>query len=311
MEQALIDENKAFEKRNAELAIELAQIEGRWKVISEQNFSIGTSNVWASLNTLYAEPNKTKYTFAAIEGLKLAKKALPTPKAEDYEKALSSQQDLISDLADEIARGKKKIAEQEKAIDEANKEQAKLQEEKKKVETEKTNLENAHNVKVFELKDEALKEKNTALLQKQKEIDEKDAKDKSELQKLIVKILMVVGVVAGIVAFVVKGPGQLINPLAAIASASAIGLAVGVSFLPTWMLIVALSVVFMLVIGTILYEVKRYRDIAKVGVGAIQERKNENPDEHKNLAPILKSWTGGNQTLEKNIDKLAEELNTK
>ena len=311
VEQQLIIENKAFQERMAALVKELESLETQYKLEYDKSTSLGTSNLWASLDTLYADPFKTKFTFAAIDGLNLAKAALPQPSSANYEKALSTQRDLLSEQATEIARGKKTIEQQAIEIAASQKAQEDISIAKDKIEKEKLNLEDTHGKKVLELKDAAIQDKDNALLQKQKEIDDKEAKDKAELQKLIVKILMVVGVVAGIISFVIKGPGQIINPLAAIASASAIGLAVGVSFLPTWMLIVSLSIVFFLVIATILYEVKRYRDIAKVGVGAIQERKNANPEEHKNLAPVLKSWTGGNQTLEKNIDKLAQELNVK
>ncbi len=310
-EVKLIEINKEHEKKQEELKKKIEELSKSFQTKFDSNLSLASANVYAALDTLEADPFKTKYTLAAIPALEVAKAAIPQPTVKDLQEANSSQRKMLSEQATEIAKGKAELEVKKQEALASKEAQEKILAEKSAIEKAKSEEAVAHTKTVIELKDSAIKEKNELAAAKQKEIDDAKAADKKELQSLIVKILMGFGILAAIIAFVIKGPAQLFNPFAAVLSAASIGLALAIAMLPTWAWVAGIGLLFAGIIFTILYEVKRYRDIAKVSVGAIQERKNVDPEGHKDLAAHLKDWTGGNVKLEQNIDNLAKELNQK
>jgi hypothetical protein len=311
-EVKLMEINKEHERKQAELQKQIDELAKSFQVKFDDNISLGSANVWASLDTLVADPDKDKYTLAAIPALEVAKAALPQPTVKDLQAANASQRKLLSEQAEQIKQAKEELeAKKQEAL--ASKEaQKKILEEKAAIEKAKSDAEVAHGKEVIELKDQAIKEKNELAAAKQKEVDDAKAAKDAEMKKYLIKILMGIGILAAIIAFVVKAPGSLMNTSAALVSAGAIGLAVAIGVLPTWAWITGLGVLFGGIIWALLHPLFKYKEIAKVGVGAIQEQKNENPEQFKaTLATKLKDWTGGKAGLEKDIDKLAEELNVK
>lgn len=311
-EVKLIEINKEHEKKQAEFEKRIADLQASFNTKFEANLSLGSSNVWAALDTLAADPTKNKYTLAAIPALEVAKAALPQPSVADLQAANKAQRQLLSEQAEEIAKAKADLeAKKQEAL--ASKEaQARILKEKEEVEKAKANEAIAHSNNVIALKDEANKEIRALAAAKQKEVDDAKAAKDAEMKKYLIKILMGIGVLAAIIAFVIKAPGSLMNTSAALVSAGAIGLAVAIGVLPTWAWITGLGLLFGGIIWALLHPLFKYKEIAKVGVGALQEHKNENPEDFKaKMAVKLKDWTGGKATLEKDIDKFAQELNVK
>ena len=123
--------NSAFEKQKKEIAVLQTQqqqlikekkdleqkyndaIKGKQDEIQNSEssrVSVGGAQAIAVLGTLNAEPNKTKYTDAGIKGLKVTKEALQDKvNTKDLLAAIDTQNNLISDQANQIAEGNKTI----------------------------------------------------------------------------------------------------------------------------------------------------------------------------------------------------------
>ncbi len=325
-EQALVVLNKAqevknkeLEDKNRELDEKIKSAEATFKSNFDSNISLGTASVMAGFETLVADPVKSKFTIAAIPAFEVAIKAFPQPTFEDYKKTIATQHKLLSDQASEIEAGKAEITAQKGealAAKEAQKkaldDKANLEKEKAIVEKEKVDAKAAFENEKQRLTDLAFKEKTDAIAAEKTKADKDAAERKDKQQRLLLYILMAVGVISGVLSVVIKGPGQLFNPIFAMVSGAAIGLAVALTFLPIVYVGSALGVLFLAGIVAFIIEFKKYRDIAKVTVGATQDHRNVDPAAFKEgIGTNLKEWTGGNAKLESNIDKLAKDLNVK
>ena len=105
--QNLISQKNDIEQKYSDLKT------GKEKEIFDsksQRVSVGGAQAIAVLGTLNAEPNKTKYTFAGIKGLGVTKNALQDQViTKDLLEAIDTQNNLISEQANQIAEGNKKI----------------------------------------------------------------------------------------------------------------------------------------------------------------------------------------------------------
>jgi len=300
----------ALQQLNAKQQKDIEALDKRIKELSETfkvnfdaNISLGSASVMSVYDTMLADSDKDQFDLAEMAGLEVAIKALPAPTLKDYRMTSETQRKLLSQQAEEIAKGKKEIEAQKKAADESKEAQRKAEEERDQIEADKITATNAFRTEKERLNGEIIKEKDAKTIEA--ELRVKEAADKKELQALIVKILMVVGVVAGIAAIVLK------SPTAGLASAGAIGLAISVSFLPLWGLVVGLVGVFALIAGPIFYQYHEKNQALKNVVGATQEYKDANPEAFKSgLAQNLQEWNKDSKTA-KVIDKTLKELNLK
>lgn len=324
-EQQLTELNKQHEAKIAELQTEkdaftkkIADLEQTFKFKFESNLSLGSANLMAGYDTLLADPAKTKYALAALPAFEVAIAAFPPPTLKDYQSALSTQRKLLSDQANEIAKGKEEIAAAKAQATQTKADLEKIKSDKEAIEKQKADIEKAKLAEAEQfgkettrLSGEITKEsKEAAELRAAQDADKlKKAQDRKDLEKWVVTILMIVGVVAGIIAFVVKGPTQLLNPMAALASAASIGLAIGISFLPLAWLIAALAALFGLIVTVVILEWKKEKATANGLAGAQAEYIEANPT--SNLASHVEEWVGKDTKISKLIEDKVKQLNVK
>lgn len=298
---------QALQERDAkvaELEKKITDLDKLFKDKFDANISLGAASVWSVYDTMLADPDKDKYDNAEIAGIEVAIKALPQPTLSDYKKTSETQRKLLSEQAEEIARGKAEIEAQKKLTEESKKEQEKILAEKARIEEQKIAAAKDFENKKRELDNKILLEQKEKTAEAQERL--RQEQENKDLKALIVKILMVVGVIAGILAAVTK----TVTP--AICSAAAIGLAIAVSFLPLYMIVIGLVVIFSLIAFSIFLKFKESHQALKNVVGATQEFKNENKELFKNgLAKNLDEWNSSNPKTVKVIDNTLKELNLK
>lgn len=296
---------------NKVLNQKIADAEATFKSKFDANISLGTASVMASLDTLNADPAKSEFTLAAIPALEVAVAALPQPTLADYKKTAETQRKLLSKQASEIEAGKKEIEAQKGDAKASKDAQAKALADKAAVEKEKGDAEITYNAEKDRLSKLAIQQTNDAAQLRAEQDAAKLATSESRknLEKWVVTILMIVGVIAGIIAAVVKGPTQLVNPMAALASAACIGLAIGVSFLPMSYLIGALAILFGLILFVVISEWRKQKSIGSALAGAQAEYITANPT--STLAAHVEEWTGKDTKVAKLIDDTQKQLNVK
>lgn len=324
-ETELIEANKLHEAKNAELQAkndaftqQIAGMEASFKVKYDSNLSLGTANVMAGYDTLIADPNKNKYTLAAIPALEVATAALPTPTVKDYQSALSTQRKLLSDQATELAKGKEEIANAKTQATETKAALDKITADKAQVEKEKTALAAAKLAEAENFGKETTRlagqitteSKAAAELRAEQDAAKlKKAEERKDLEKLVVTILMIIGVVAGIIAYVFKSPLQLFNPTAAIASAAAIGLAIAISFLPLGWLIGGVCAIIAMVVAAVIIELRKEKATSSGLAGATAEYLEKNP--LSDLGQHIEEWVGKGTKTAKLIEDKIKDLNVK
>jgi hypothetical protein len=307
--------------KNKELQAKIDNAELTFKQKYEANVSLGAASVMAGLDTLNAEPNKTKYTLAAIPALEVAVTALPQPSLEDYKKTSETQRKLLSELASEVQKGKEEIAAQKGEALAAKEAQRKALEEKARIEKEKSDFAATVASEKEKLNNENIKFKNDALiasenaraLQAAEETRKlAEANSKKDMQQKLIYIFMGFGLLAAVASYLVKSPGALFNPLLGMVAAASVGLAIALSFVPTWV-IATISGVLVVGAGVALFlSFKDFKDVAEVAVGGVQEHKNEDPQGFKaGVAKKLDEWSAHNPKIRDQIDKLAKQLNVK
>lgn len=303
-EIALQELNAKQDDKIKELDEKIANFEKDYKFNFDANISLGSASVLSVYDTMLADPDKDQFDLAEIKGQEVAIKALPEPTLEDYRKTTETQRKLLSKQAEEIAKGKKEIEAQKQRAEESKLAQKKALEEKATIEKQKKDAEVEFNKKKEELNNQIVKEKNEKIAETEARV--KEEQDKKDLQKLIVKILMIFGVIAAVAAVVIK------SPTAGFASAGAIALAISVSFLPMWALIVGLVLVFaMLALPIIIKYFEKHRALKNV-VGATQDYKVQNPEAYKNgLKKNLEEWHEGDKKSVNTVEKTLKELNLK
>lgn len=315
--QELVTKEKA---KRVELEEKLKNAETVFKQNFDANLSLGAASVMAGLDTLIADPSKTKFTTAAIPAFEVAVQALPPPSLTDYKKTVETQRKLLSDQQKEIEAGKKEIEEQ-KGLAVASKEaQKKAQEEKAAIQAEQTKAaqeasaeKSRLSAQLAEQKNETIRASETARALEAAEAARKvkDAEDKKDLQRLLIYILMGAGAIAGVLAYFLKSPGSLFNPTLGFVAGSAIALAIAISFIPGWIIAVVSGLVVLVGIYGFIRPYIDFKDVAHVAVGGIQEHKAEitKATFKKTIGKKLKSWTGGDPKLESKIDKVTKDLN--
>jgi hypothetical protein len=311
--------NAELEQKNAEFAKKMVDMEASFKVKFDSNLSLGAANLMAGYDTLIADPAKSKYALAAIPAFEVAITAFPQPTVKDYQQALSTQRKLLSDQATEIAKGKEEIAAAKAQATQTKADLDKITADKAKVEQEKADLAKAKlaeaetfGKETTRLAAEVTKQVNDAATLRAQQDAQKiaNAESRKALEKWVVTILMIIGVVAGIIAFVIKGPTQMLNPMAALASAASIGLAIGVSFLPLGYLIGALALLFGLIVTVVILEWKKEKTVANGLAGAQAEYISQNPT--SSLVTNVEEWVGGKESkIAKFIEDKQKQLNVK
>lgn len=303
-EQALIAANAEHEKNIKDLNAKIAELSKNFQTSFDANISLGSASVLSVYDTMLADPDKDKFDLAEMKGLEVAIKALPEPTLADYRKTTETQRKLLSDQAKEIEQGKAEIEAQKKIADDNKAAQKKALEEKAAIEAAKAASEEAFSKEKDKLQEDIKNEKNAKIAEQSKNLE--DEKAKKELQMLVVKILMGVGIVAGIAAFFLK------SPTAGIAAAACIALAISVSFLPTWALICGLVCVFGLLLFPFIHGYIQKKKALEHVVGATQDYKNDHPDEFKaGIANNLNEWNKEHADVAKTIDKTLKDIRLK
>lgn len=299
--QTIISEQ---EIKISELNKKMTAAESEFKKNFDANVSLGTASVWSSYDTLLSEPTKSKYDLAAIDGLNVAISALPEPSIKDYKSTSETQRKLLSEQAVLIEQGKKEIEQYKNSAEESKQAQAQLQTQISNLNSEKSQIQTSFEQEKEKLTSEIIKQKNDKLVASEEAI--KAAQEKKDLQMLVVRILMVFGVIAGIVAALAK------NKTIALASAAAIILAISVSFIPTYILVLLLVGVFGIAGFGLFNEYKEHKTALKNVVGATQEFKTSNEEVFKEgLAKNLQEWNKEDPKVVATIDKTLKDLNLK
>jgi len=309
-EVALAELNTKQAEDMKKLQIQLIEAADKFKREFDANVSLAAASVMSVYDTMLADPTKDKYDVAEMAGLEVAKKALPEPSLADYRKTTETQRKLLSELAQEVENGKKEIEVQKAQADASKIAQEKALAEKAALEAKKIEDEKTFQAEKDLLNEKIKQEKEQSIADAQEAARQEKLKGRKELEKYVVTILMIVGVIAGIISFIVKGPMQMFAPAPAVASAGAIGLAIAVSFLPTWAIIGGLAIVFGLIITAVIMEWKQEKDGNDVMVGAIHEEKTENPEKFKTgLGAKLDDWNKDKPKVKARVTKKVKALN--
>lgn len=292
------------------LQIQLIEAADKYKREFDANVSLAAASVMSVYDTMLADPVKDKYDDAEMKGLEVAKTALPEPTLADYRKTTETQRLLLSELAQKVEDGKKEIEAQKEQAKASKVAQEKALADKAALEAKKIEDEKTFQAEKDLLNEKIKAEKEQAIADAAEAARQQKLAGRKELEKWVVGALMIIGVLAGIASFLIKGPTQVVNPSAAAASAAAIGLAIGVTFLPTWAIGLGLAVVFSLIITAVIMEWKAEKDTADVAVGAIQEEKAENPEQFKkSLAAKLDDWNKDKPKVKARVSKKVKALN--
>ncbi len=309
-EVALAELNAKQVEDIKKLNIQIIQTAEQFKREFDANVSLAAASVMSVYDTMLADPVKDKYDAAEMAGLEVAKTALPEPTLADYRKTTETQRKLLSELAKEVQDGKVEIEKQKAEAEASKAAQEKALAEKAALEAKKIEDEKTFIVEKEMLNDKIKAEKDASIAQAQEAVRLEKEKGRKDLEKWVVRALMIMGVLAAILSYVVKGPMQLFAPAPAIASAGCIGLAIAISFLPTWAIFSGLAVVFGLITFAIVREWKEEKDGNDIMVGAIHEEKAENPTKFKTgLGAKLDDWNKDKPKFKARVDKKVKALN--
>lgn len=290
-------------------------------VKSENNrISTGGAQAIAALGTLNADPNKdtNKYTGAAIAALEVTELALlDKVETKDLIEAIHIQKKLISEQAEEVAKGKQEIGALKDEVNTAKGNELKLKEDIQKINNEKQ--------EALAKKDTEINEKQTQVIKLQNEITSKNEADAEAWRKentfwnrinpfhdlgkglgklfgwiaifvilgLILKVCSVLFPGANVLQVFVKGMGTVVGG----------GLKLIFGWIPN------------VLNGLHAVDKKDYdkeKKIADNAVGAVQELKYENPEIYnEKLKDKLKDWFKDHPELEQEVEKKLKELNLK
>jgi|GEM_PF-5178180 len=287
------------------------------EIVAEETSRIskGTSQVYAAHGTLEADPEPNKYTGAASGALAVAKEALPVPEVEDLLAAIEIQKKLLSEQAEEIKLGKELLATASNNVVESKNKVTALEKEKSKIEKESAEAAAALGGQLIDL--EATREverqaylnkisSQAAAYQEEnsfwKRINPLNglARTFSSLMFWVVLLVVIGGGLkiasiffpgVGIIQAIVGGLGRVLGGLG--------GLLFG--WIPD-----ALRGM-----NAVKYkEYKVQRQIADNSVGAIENFREENPEDYiTKLKPKLEDWNRDNPELKSIIKKKAYDLN--
>lgn len=290
-------------------------------VKSENNrISTGGAQAIAALGTLNADPNKdtNKYTGAAIAALEVTELALlDKVETKDLIEAIHIQKKLISEQAEEVAKGKQEIGALKDEVNIAKGNELKLKEDIQKINNEKQ--------EALAKKDTEINEKQTQVIKLQNEITSKNEADAEAWRKentfwnrinpfhdlgkglgklfgwiaifvilgLILKVCSVLFPGANVLQVFVKGMGTVVGG----------GLKLIFGWIPN------------VLNGLHAVDKKDYdkeKKIADNAVGAVQELKYENPEVYNSvLKAKLLDWFKDTPGLEAEVEKKLKELNLK
>lgn len=287
--------------------------------------SVGGAQAIAVLGTLNAEPNKTKYTKAGIKGLEVTKEALQDKvTTKNLLAAIDTQNNLISDQANQIAEGNKTIEQLHAEISGLKQNENKL----------RSDIQTINKEKEQELakKDEKIKEKDGEIIEKQNSLKEKEntinainadkAKEFDKQNKWYVRLNPLThiskffsSIFIWIIVFVVFGsvlkicsiffPG--VNVLQVIIK--------GIGSFIGGILKLIFGAIPNLFHGLGAVDKKEYEKEKKIAdntIGAVQELKYENPEIYQAaLKTKLLDWFKDSPELEQEVEKKLKELNLK
>lgn len=321
-QQQLIQEKKDLEKKYNDA------IKGKQDEIQNSEsdrVSVGGAQAIAVLGTLNAEPNKTKYTKAGIKGLEVTKEALQDKvTTKNLLAAIDTQNNLISDQANQIAEGNKTIEQLHAEISGLKQNENKL----------RSDIQTINKEKEQELakKDEKIKEKDGEIIEKQNSLKEKEnqinninAEKAKEFDKqnsfwskvnpfthlskffssifiwiivfivfgLVLKICSIVFPGVNVLQVIVKGIGSFVGGILKLIFGAIPNLFHGLGAVDK-------------------KEYDKEKTIANNLVGSIQEMKYEKPEIYKaELKEKLIDWFKDSPELEAEVEKKLKELNLK
>jgi len=320
-QQLIKEKNDLEQKYNDAIKAKQTDIQN-----SESNrVSVGGAQAIAVLGTLNAEPKKTKYTNAGIKGLEITKEAIQDKVTTKHLlAAIDTQNDLISDQANQIAEGDKTIEQLHAEISGLKQNEDKL----------KTDIQVINKEKEQELakRDEKIKEKDGAIIEKQNSLKEKEdqinninAEKAKEFDKqnkwyvrlnpfthlskffssifvwiIIIAIFSIVLKLASIffpgvnvLQVIIKGIGSFVGGIIKLIFGSIPNLFHGLGAVDK-------------------KEYDKEKKIADCSVGAVQEMKYSNPEVYKTeLKDKLLDWFKDSPELEQEVEKKLKELNLK
>lgn len=321
-QQHLIQEKKDLEQKYNDL---IKNKQDQVQNSESNRISVGGAQAIAVLGTLNAEPNKTKYTDAGIKGLKVTKEALQDKvTTNDLLAAIDTQNNLISDQANQIAEGNKTIENLHAEISGLKQNENKL----------KTDIQTINKEKEQELakRDEKIKEKDGAIIEKQNSLKEKEdqinninAEKAKEFDKqnsfwskinpfshlykffssifvwiiiivvfgLILKICSIFFPGVNVLQVIIKGIGSFVGGIIKLIFGSIPNLFHGLGAVDK-------------------KEYEKEKKIADSTIGAVQELKYENPEIYQSaLKAKLIDWFKDSPELEQEVEKKLKELNLK
>ena len=317
--QNLISQKNDIEQKYSDLKT------GKEKEIFDsksQRVSVGGAQAIAVLGTLNAEPNKTKYTFAGIKGLGVTKNALQDQViTKDLLEAIDTQNNLISDQANQIAEGNKKIEELNKQIDIKKQDEVKLKEDINNIEAEKIKEIGAKLIEIAK-KDEVINKKEEKVKELEKTINDKNASDAAKFREensfwnrinpfshlakffssifIWIIVFVVLGLILKICSIIFPG----VNVLQVIVK--------GIGSFVGGILKLIFGAIPNLFHGLGAVDKKEYdtvKIIAQNSTGAIQNFKDDHPEEYKKLKEKLLDWNKDHPELSSKIEIMLKDLN--
>ncbi len=291
-----------------------AQIEAKNAQIIQQQVELLTAkedmskeaagHIYGALTANYMKISPDRIDSVERVRMEAAFAKLPTP---DAKTLIQERQELVKELDEknttlaqleqtykekinEAAKQKEVIAKQEEAI--------------KTTEKEKIAIKDQASKSIEELRvkqDEANKQ---IISNQQEDIKAKEAKEK--LIRILIYVFTGVGVAVGIIAYLLKSV-----ELAGF-SAISIGLAILVAFMQPWQIVSAVLVMFGLMWLGYHRKYNREKQTKLAVIGAVQERKVEDPEGYNNgLKKNLEDWFKNDPKGEKNVEQSLKELNLK
>jgi len=302
--------------------------EGKESEISNSKFnrvSVGGAQAIAVYGTLRAEPNKTKYTDAAIKGLSVTQNALQDlVSTKDLLLAIETQSNLISEQAEQIKKGNETINELNNNINIYKNNEQKLNNDIENLEAQK--------IKEVGIKLIEIKEKDNIISQKERLLKEQEDKfnnlnaekaakfDKenslfnrlnpfTHLSKFFssifiwIIIFVVLGVILKVCSIIFPGVNVLQVIVKGIGSVVGGILKLIFGFIPN--LFSGLGAVDK-------KEYEKEKKIADNTIGSIQELKYENPELYnQSVKPKLQEWHQNDPEIDKIIEQKLKDLNLK
>lgn len=309
--------NLKTEKSNIEQKYN-EEINKKKNIISDsekQRISIGGAQSIAVLGTLKAEPQKTKYTEAGIKGLEVTQNALQDQvSTKDLLEAINTQSNLLSEQANQIAEGNKQINELNNQIDGYKNNENKLKIDIAKAEIEK--------VKILEEKAQIIEKKENDLKEKQDKINDLNAEKAEKFDKenkwyvrlnpfthlskffssiffwiiffiifgVILKVCSIIFPGVNVIQVIVKGIGSFVGGILKMIFGVIPNLFHGLGAVDQ-------------------KEHEKVKIIAQNSTGAIQNFRDDHPEEYKKLKEKLVDWNKDHPELDSEITKMLNDLN--